>query len=59
MLPENYQPSQKMICHYEIGQYVDVSGRSIGKGFAGVMKNNNKSITIKTAKDGSLSWQLN
>ena len=27
--------------HYEIGQYVDVSGRSIGKGFAGVMKRHN------------------
>jgi large subunit ribosomal protein L3 len=27
--------------HYEIGQYIDVSGRSIGKGFAGVMKRHN------------------
>ncbi|PCJ26953.1 MAG: 50S ribosomal protein L3 [Rickettsiales bacterium] len=27
--------------HYEIGQYVDVSSRSIGKGFAGVMKRHN------------------
>lgn len=27
--------------HYEIGQYVDVTGRSIGKGFAGVMKRHN------------------
>jgi large subunit ribosomal protein L3 len=27
--------------HYKIGQYIDVSGRSIGKGFAGVMKRHN------------------
>jgi large subunit ribosomal protein L3 len=27
--------------HYEIGQYIDVSGCSIGKGFAGVMKRHN------------------
>ena len=27
--------------HFEPGQYVDVSGRSIGKGFAGVMKRHN------------------
>jgi large subunit ribosomal protein L3 len=27
--------------HYEIGQYIDVSGKSIGKGFAGVMKRHN------------------
>ena len=27
--------------HFESGQYVDVSGRSIGKGFAGVMKRHN------------------
>lgn len=27
--------------HYKIGQYVDVSGKSIGKGFAGVMKRHN------------------
>ena len=27
--------------HFETGQYVDVSGRSIGKGFAGVMKRHN------------------
>jgi large subunit ribosomal protein L3 len=27
--------------HYAIGQYIDVSGRSIGKGFAGVMKRHN------------------
>lgn len=27
--------------HYKEGQYVDVSGRSIGKGFAGVMKRHN------------------
>ena len=27
--------------HYEVGQYVDVTGRSIGKGFAGVMKRHN------------------
>ncbi len=26
---------------YKIGQYVDISGRSIGKGFAGVMKRHN------------------
>jgi large subunit ribosomal protein L3 len=27
--------------HYSIGQYIDVSGRSIGKGFAGGMKRHN------------------
>ncbi len=27
--------------HFEPGQYIDVSGRSIGKGFAGVMKRHN------------------
>jgi len=27
--------------HFEIGQFVDVSGTSIGKGFAGVMKRHN------------------
>jgi large subunit ribosomal protein L3 len=27
--------------HYKVGQYVDVSARSIGKGFAGVMKRHN------------------
>lgn len=27
--------------HYKIGQYIDVSGRSIGKGFAGGMKRHN------------------
>lgn len=27
--------------HYEVGQYVDVSGKSKGKGFAGVMKRHN------------------
>lgn len=27
--------------HFKIGQYIDVSGRSIGKGFAGVMKRHN------------------
>lgn len=27
--------------HYTVGQYIDVSGRSIGKGFAGVMKRHN------------------
>jgi large subunit ribosomal protein L3 len=27
--------------HFKSGQYVDVSGRSIGKGFAGVMKRHN------------------
>ena len=27
--------------HYKVGQYVDVSGKSIGKGFAGVMKRHN------------------
>lgn len=27
--------------HYKIGQYIDVSARSIGKGFAGVMKRHN------------------
>jgi large subunit ribosomal protein L3 len=27
--------------HFETGQYVDVSGKSIGKGFAGVMKRHN------------------
>lgn len=27
--------------HYSIGQYIDVSGRSIGKGFAGAMKRHN------------------
>lgn len=27
--------------HYKIGQYVDISGKSIGKGFAGPMKRHN------------------
>lgn len=27
--------------HFKVGQYIDVSGRSIGKGFAGVMKRHN------------------
>ncbi|MGC0371830.1 MAG: hypothetical protein DGJ47_000531 [Rickettsiaceae bacterium] len=27
--------------HFKIGQYIDISGRSIGKGFAGVMKRHN------------------
>jgi large subunit ribosomal protein L3 len=27
--------------HFEIGQYVDVKGKTIGKGFAGVMKRHN------------------
>lgn len=27
--------------HFKIGQYVDISGRSIGKGFSGVMKRHN------------------
>lgn len=27
--------------HYEVGQYVDISGKSKGKGFAGVMKRHN------------------
>jgi large subunit ribosomal protein L3 len=27
--------------HFEPGQYIDVSGKSIGKGFAGVMKRHN------------------
>ncbi len=27
--------------HFKVGQYIDVSGRSIGKGFAGAMKRHN------------------
>ena len=33
--------SEMKASHFRIGQFVDVTGRSIGKGFAGVMKRHN------------------
>jgi len=41
--PENLiEVGEEIIAnHYQVGQYVDVSGTSIGKGFAGAMKRHN------------------